>query len=543
MKRAWKADWALMIGPHTRQYVLALLWTGTIAFLMTALNPLATRLIFDVAVAQKRLDWLVGIAAASLIVFSLLRWWDFQCGQYQQRLTNRLSADLTQRMVAGYFRLPPASVAKHSDGYFVARTMSEVENTVTPAVSAGVQLLRAVMILVTAVVTVLILSWQLTSVLLIITPALLLLARHFAARLHQDANDVQENTAAQQEVHSAAIGSYRTVRMFGFEGLALQQLMRSVDRRLDAVYTLGYRSGKYGTLSRITLSIAELLVLMLGGYAVMTTSLTLGSLMAYMTAYWMAVSAVQTLIDLLPDVQILRSNIWRLADMLDQADEVQPPLPIPAPGQAITWQNAAFGQGEVPTLTGVNLDVPSGSRVLIRGANGAGKSTLALTALSLLPLRQGSVSRVKDVSGLVEPVVFPALPLKDLTTQFDGHDVQAMAEPLGLLPLMNARYDELSLGQRKKFALMMTLLKPAELYVFDEPLANLDDATQVQALEMIMEHTQGKTVLAIMHDSANVLSKFDIVAEVVAGSLEVEIRPEGSRRMGPVDAVMAPLMA
>ncbi|KQR33032.1 ABC transporter ATP-binding protein [Deinococcus sp. Leaf326] len=524
MKRTWTQDWQLIVGSRTRTYLLALAWAGTIAVLMTALNPLATRLIFDVAVTQKRLDWLIAIAVTALVVFGLLRWWDFQSGQYQQRLTNRMSADLTKRMVSGYFHLPPEVVAQHNDGYFVARTMNEVEQTVSPVVTSGIQLLRAVLILVTAMITVLLLSWQLTTVLLIITPALLLLARHFSAQLHQDAHGVQESTAAQQEVHAAAIGAYRTVRMFNLEGLALHQLMRSVDHRLDAVYTLGYRSSKYATLSRITLSIAELLVLVLGGYAVMTTSLTLGGLMAYMGAYWMAVGAVQSLIDLTPHIQVLRSNIWRLADMLAQQDTKVAAASAPSGNSALVWRDASFGQGETATLTGVNIDVPQGHRMLVRGANGAGKSTLALTALSLLPLQKGSVHRAGEISGLVEPVKFPSLPLRELTTHFDTARVQALAEQLTLTPLLDSRYDELSLGQRKKFALMMTLLKSAEIYVFDEPLANLDDRTQRLAFELILSHTEGKTVLAIMHDSAEFSPHFDLVAEVAAGQVTVRSR-------------------
>lgn len=522
--RSWKEDWTLVVAGQTRPYLLALTWAGSIAFLMTALNPLATRLIFDVAVARGRLDWLIGIAAVSLLVFSLLRWADFQGGQYQQRLTNRLSAALTRRMVDGYYRLPPVLVAQQGDGYFVARTMTEVEQTMTPVVTTGMQLLRALMTLVTALVTVLLLSWQLTSVLLVITPALLLLARHFAARLHQDAHGVQEATAAQQEIHAAAIGAYRTVRTFQLDGLALHQLMRAVDRRLDAVYTLGYRSGKYSTLSRITLSVAELLVLVLGGYAVMTTSLTLGSLMAYMTAYWMAVGAVQSLIDLLPGVQVLRANIARLAGLLAQATEA-PSFPAAPRQVAIEWQGAAFGQGDTATLTDVNLTVPTGSRVLIRGANGAGKSTLALTALGLLPLRDGTLSRSGEVSGLVEPVVFPALPLRELLSGHDPRAAQELTEAFGLTALLDARYDELSLGQRKKFALTMTLLKPADLYVFDEPLANLDDPTQLTAFQLMLKYTGGKTMLSIMHDAASVTGYFDLVADVRAGRLHLNDTP------------------
>ncbi|UQN09431.1 ABC transporter ATP-binding protein [Deinococcus sp. QL22] len=514
MIRRLREDAGFVIGAQGRAYALALAWTGALATGLTLLNPLVTRWIFDVAVPQRRLDLLLTVAIAATLVFSAIRWLDYLALLYQQRLTNRMTEQVTQRMMTAYYHLPPQTVASHGEGYYVARTMTEVQETVGPLTGIGTGLLRAVATLVTALATVVILSWQLTLALLVITPVLLSLSRFFARQLNVNARDVQERTAQQQSVHTQAVGAYRAVRTFELAERTLADLMQAVRLRLGSVYTLSRSTGLYGTLSRMSLGLAEFMVLIAGGYAVMTTSLSLGGLMAYMGAYWLAVNAVQNMIDLIPQLSVLHARVDRLREIASVTPEA--PAALPSPGE-LAWMQVSCGLGTPPTLQEVTFTIPRGARVLISGANGAGKSTLALTALGLLEPASGVLTRPGTVSGLVEPVIFPALPLSTLLAGSDPVEAQRLMAAFQLTLLLERRFTELSLGQRKKFALIMTLLRPADLYVFDEPLANLDDLNRQVALDLMLEHTTGKTVLAVMHEADRFVGDFDLHLEVKDG--------------------------
>ncbi|WP_221090267.1 ABC transporter transmembrane domain-containing protein [Deinococcus aquaedulcis] len=513
-----RRDLAFVVGPHAQRFGLALGWTFAAATLLTLVNPLLTRWIFDVAVPGRQAGLLLGVAAVALVLLSGLRWLDYQYALFQQRLTNRMTTTLTARLLRAFYRLPAEQVAAHGEGYYAARTMSEVNEVVDPLVDMGVSLLRSVTVFVTALGTVLVLSWKLTLVLLLITPVLLLLSRYFAAHLHTNAQDVQERTARQQAVHTAAIAAYRATRTFGLEERAAAQVLGALGERLSSLYTLSRHTGLYQTLSRISLGVAEFAVVVAGGLAIIATSLTLGGLMAYMAAFWLAVNAAQSLIDLIPELSVLRAGIGRLRE-LDEA----PGTPEQASGD-LYWQGVSCGQGDVTVLEGVTVRVPQGSRTLICGPNGSGKSTLALTALGLLAPQLGTLTRPARVSGLVEPVVFPPLPLSDLLEGTDAVRREALVQTLGLDSLLHQPYSDLSLGQKKKVALLMTLLKPADLYVFDEPLANLDDDTQQLALELMLRETRGHTLLAVMHDAERVAAHFDLRLEVGGG--EVKARPQ-----------------
>ncbi len=69
--------------------------------------------------------------------------------------------------------------------------------------------------------------------------------------------------------------------------------------------------------------------------------------------------------------------------------------------------------------------------------------------------------------------------------------------------------ESFSSGQKQKAAILMALVKEADLYVFDEPLANVDLASQEMLLERIFEATRGKTLVMAMHCDREVASRFD----------------------------------
>jgi ABC-type multidrug transport system ATPase subunit len=82
-----------------------------------------------------------------------------------------------------------------------------------------------------------------------------------------------------------------------------------------------------------------------------------------------------------------------------------------------------------------------------------------------------------------------------------------LADPV----LLEAEADELSAGQQQKLALIVALSKKADLYLLDEPLANLDMESRDIAMHLILERTKGKTLILIMHGSEEYQPLFDRV--------------------------------
>ena len=192
-----------------------------------------------------------------------------------------------------------------------------------------------------------------------------------------------------------------------------------------------------------------------------------------------------------------------------------------------------------PTLKGIDLQIRKGEKVLIAGPSGCGKSTLAHCINGLIPFAYrgtitGSVTvrgrETKDLSIFALSRTVGTV-LQDSDGQFIGltvaediafalendcvqepelHDrVLRAAGAVGIdSHLLNAP-DQLSGGQKQRVAMAGVMVDDVEVFLFDEPLANLDPATGKSAMELIDEiHDRtGAAVIIIEHRLEDVLHR------------------------------------
>jgi ABC-2 type transport system ATP-binding protein len=173
-----------------------------------------------------------------------------------------------------------------------------------------------------------------------------------------------------------------------------------------------------------------------------------------------------------------------------------------------------YGRG-VWGLRDCDLEVPGGRVVALVGPNGSGKTTLMSMAAGLLPITSGTVesaggapSERLDRIGFVaqDAPLWPRLRVADvleigrcMNGGFDSVMAAERIEGLGIRP--RARIAALSGGERAQVALTLVLAKKPELFLLDEPLANLDPLARREFLGSMFEACSGTgaTVLYSSH--------------------------------------------
>jgi multiple sugar transport system ATP-binding protein len=237
--------------------------------------------------------------------------------------------------------------------------------------------------------------------------------------------------------------------------------------------------------------------------------------------------------------------------------------------------------GEVRTIKGIDLAIEKGEFIVFVGPSGCGKSTLLRLIAGLEQVDAGSISLDgRDITQLASAkrdlaMVFQSYALYPHMTVYDNmsfalrlakadaaeiqRKVQRAADILNLGPYLQRMPKELSGGQRQRVAIGRAIVRSPKVFLFDEPLSNLDAALRGQTrVEIARLHRElGATTIYVTHDQVEAMTLADRVVvlrdgqiEQVGTPLELYDRPAnkfvaqfiGTPRMNVVDVEQLPAM-
>ncbi|MCA3506676.1 MAG: ABC transporter ATP-binding protein [Rhodobacter sp.] len=211
---------------------------------------------------------------------------------------------------------------------------------------------------------------------------------------------------------------------------------------------------------------------------------------------------------------------------------------------ALTLRGVTKSFGTVDVIKGVDLTVQEGEFCVFVGPSGCGKSTLLRIIAGLEDATAGEVAingrRVNEVAPARREIamvfqsyaLYPHLTVRDnmgLALKQAGvaraditASVDRAADMLALGPLLDRRPAELSGGQRQRVAIGRAIVRRPRLFLFDEPLSNLDAALRVATrIEIARLHRQlGATMIYVTHDQIEAMTLADRIVVLRAGKVE-----------------------
>jgi len=199
---------------------------------------------------------------------------------------------------------------------------------------------------------------------------------------------------------------------------------------------------------------------------------------------------------------------------------------------------------KLKVVHGVDLDIADGEFVVFVGPSGCGKSTLLRMIAGLEEITGGTVAidgrRVNEIGPAERGIAmvfqtYALYPHKDVygnmafALKHAGVDratiderVRMAAEILGLEPLLKRRPKQLSGGQRQRVAIGRAIVRDPKIFLFDEPLSNLDAALRVQMrVEILKLHQRlGSTMVYVTHDQVEAMTLADRIVVLNGGIVE-----------------------
>jgi multiple sugar transport system ATP-binding protein len=200
--------------------------------------------------------------------------------------------------------------------------------------------------------------------------------------------------------------------------------------------------------------------------------------------------------------------------------------------------------GPTRVLTGVDFDFPAGAYVVLVGPSGCGKSTLLRCIAGLETITSGDLligdRRVNDVAPKDRDVamvfqsyaLYPHMTVREnmafaLTIRKEAQSeidrkVDDAARLLELIPLLDRYPAQLSGGQRQRVAMGRAIVRAPGVFLFDEPLSNLDPALRAHMrVELKRLHKKlGATIVHVTHDQIEALTLADRIVVLHQGVVQ-----------------------
>jgi len=241
------------------------------------------------------------------------------------------------------------------------------------------------------------------------------------------------------------------------------------------------------------MNISSVLIYWLGSYLVFENAITFGSLTAislYFSRLW---SPVEFFMDFPKKIKEEEISLNRIEELLGEKEELAGEnfVRIPEKFEKVEIKNLSFNYGEKSIFHDMSLRINPGDRIGIIGENGTGKTTLANILIKIFTDYDGTI----NYNGTDYKNINPAK-LRD----------KIILIPQELYVFEDFEKDEKiknkskSGGEKKAIQIKEGLKRRGEVYIFDEPLAYVDEQKKREFISFIEKEFENKTFIMISHD-------------------------------------------
>jgi ATP-binding cassette subfamily B protein len=531
--------------PFVKARLVAVMGLVTAASVLTALSPVALKLIVDRLTGESKTRFDPPLLLGALYILSI----------WLARITNELRELVFARVRQRIFRTLSERLFWHLMHLSLRFHVNRQTGAVTQTLDNGLEGLR--IILQQLVFTYLPVSVELSTVLLIlvrlVSPPFLLLFGGavvcYMATFSYCASTITRTArrAAAARVEAAAgmtdgLLNYETIKYFTAESLVQARVAKALERcEFEWV-------GFYRRYAINGLFAAVVFVTFLGGtvcYAmreVQQGRMTLGNFVLVNAYMLQVVRPVEMMGYAMQALSSAVAMLEKLLQVFREAAEPGPGLghePAAGPGFLEFHEvDLSYGVGR-PVLKNASFRVPAGHTVGIVGPSGSGKSTIVRLLMRLLDPEGGRIllddvpisgMALRDLRQLIAVVPQDTVLFEDTVryniafgrAEASFEDIQdaarvaqlhefVMTLPDGYDTVVGERGSKLSGGERQRISIARAVLKAPRIYVFDEATSSLDSGTERRILRSLRSLSRSKTTLVIAHRLSTVVHADEIL--------------------------------
>ena len=538
---AWREARAL-IWAHRRRLALGLvlMLIGRLAGLVL---PASSKWLIDEVLGNGRTELLMPLAVAAGVATIIQAVTSFGLSQILGVAAQRAIADMRKRVQARVMRLPVRYFDSTQTGVLVSRIMSDADGIRNLVGTGLVQLVGGFVTAILGMGVLFWLNWRLTAVTLLVLGAFgggMAYAFRTLRPLFRERGKINAEVTGRL---TEALGGIRIVKSYTAEhreaivfAKGAHRLYRNVAKSMTGVSatTAG---------STVIIGIIGVLMIWLGGRAIIAGEMTLGDLMMYIFFVGLVAAPLVSIASIGTQITEALAGLDRIREILDMPTEIDEDAarqPIGPLRGEVTFENVWFEYAEgQAVLRGVSFTAAPGTTTALVGSSGSGKSTLISIVMAFNRPMKGRVlvdghdlaqTRLRDYREQVASV------LQD-NFLFDGtiganvgyakpgatlDDIKAACRiahcdefisrfPDGYDTIVGERGIKLSGGQRQRVSIARAILANPRILILDEATSSLDSDSEQMIQDGLKQLRSGRTTFVIAHRLSTIRSADQIL--------------------------------
>ncbi|MFP4392549.1 MAG: ABC transporter ATP-binding protein [Desulfohalobiaceae bacterium] len=526
----------VLVGPYFRErkaWIVLGVCSLIVVNLLQLLIPRILGLVVDQLTAlqleSKHLAGYAGLIAFVALAMGGFRYLWRSCIMGNAR---RLEEGLRNQLLSHIQSLSCSYFDQTKTGDLMAHATNDLQQIRMAAGMGLVAVNDAVFLGLAAVGFMLAINVQLTLLVLIPMPFIVLGTLFFSRRLHSRYQEVQARFSDLTESVREGLASMRLVRAYGLERGMLDTVAGSSRQYVDSNLSLARIVGAFFPLMLFLTNVSMGLVLLLGGRQTILGGISPGDFVAfvnYLGLLTWPMMAMGWTINLLQRGRASLDRINRILQAEPEKDSRPGRKSLPSDQD---WDlfldkvSFSYPLADGFALRDVSLQLPQGQSLGLVGPPGSGKSTLLLLIPRLYDPDQGrillagrdirdlSLQRLRQNIAFVPQEAFlfagsiqenitlgRSIPQEDIDCVLHQTELLGFVRslPRGLQTMVGERGVILSGGQKQRICLARGLLQPAGMLVLDDPVSQMDAGTAYKVLQNLYSHQDFKSMLISSH--------------------------------------------
>ena len=552
---AWREARELVWAHRRRLGVgLALMLVSRVAGLAL---PASSKFLIDEVVGKNRTDLLMPIALAAGAATLIQAVTSFGLSQLLGVAAQRAITDMRRRVQAHVMRLPVRYFDSTQTGVLLSRIMSDAEGIRNLVGSGLVQLAGGFLTAAMGLGVLFWLNWRLTTITILVLGAFaggMAYAFRALRPLFRERGKINAEMTGRL---TEALGGIRVVKSYTAEKReeivftkGAHRLFRNVARSMTGVSATT-------AVSTVIIGVIGVLLIWLGGRAILAHEMTLGDLVMYIFFIGLVAAPLVQIASIGTQITEAFAGLDRIREILDmttESDEDASRAPLGRLTGHVVFDNVWFeyNPGQ-PVLKGVSFHADAGSTTALVGSSGSGKSTLIslvmafnrptrgrvlvdgrdLTDVRLIDYREQLASVLQEnflFDGTIAANVGYANPGASIEQIRDACRIAHCDEfisqfPEGYDTIVGERGIKLSGGQRQRVSIARAILVDPRVLIMDEATSSLDSESEQMIQNGLRQLRSGRTTFVIAHRLSTIRSA-DQILVLEAG----EIVERGSHR-------------